>query len=156
LEPRGDRAQLLVGLRHHALELGDRLRRADAGDDVLALGVDQEFTEELLRAGGRVAGEADARARAIAGVAEHHRLDVDGRADRIRDVVDAAIFLRAGVVPGTEHGVARALQLLQRILREGLAALLLDQLLVAGDDVLEGVFGELGVLRDAFGLLHAV
>ncbi len=48
LEPRGDVAQLLVGLRHHLLELADRLRRADAGDDVLALGVDQELAVELL------------------------------------------------------------------------------------------------------------
>ena len=49
LEPRGDVAQLLVGLRHHLFELADRLRRADAGDDVLALRVDQEFAVELLR-----------------------------------------------------------------------------------------------------------
>ena len=118
LEPRRDLAQLLVGLRHHLLELADRLRRADAGDDVLALRVDQELAVELLGAGRRVAREADAGRRAIAGVAEHHHLHVDGGADRVGDVVDAAVFLGARVVPRAEHGVARHAQLLGRILRE--------------------------------------
>ena len=53
LQARRDVAQLLVGLRHHLFELGDRLRRANAGDDVLALRVDQELAVELLGAGRR-------------------------------------------------------------------------------------------------------
>jgi len=36
------------------------LRRADAGDDILALCVDQELAVELVIAGRRVAGEGDA------------------------------------------------------------------------------------------------
>ena len=66
LEPRRDRPQLLVRLRHHVCELGDLPRRADAGHHVLALGVDQELAEELVRAGRRVAREADARRRPLA------------------------------------------------------------------------------------------
>ena len=50
LEPRRDLAQLLVGLRHHLLELADRLRRPDAGHHVLALRVDEELAVELLLA----------------------------------------------------------------------------------------------------------
>ena len=61
LEPLVDRDELAIGLRHLALErrqvlrvrgaagLVDRLRRADAGDDVLALGVLQVLAVEDLR-----------------------------------------------------------------------------------------------------------
>ena len=41
----------LVGTRFLPRDLGDLLRRADAGDDVLALGVDQELAVEPLLAG---------------------------------------------------------------------------------------------------------
>ena len=99
LEAGRDLAQLLVRLRHHLLELADRLRRPDAGDDVLALRVDQELAVELLRAGRGVAREADARGRTVARVAEDHHLYVDGGADVIGDVVDAPVFDRARVHP---------------------------------------------------------
>ena len=145
LQAAGDLAQLLVGVRHHLLELGDRQRRADAGDDVLALRVHQELAEELVGAGRRVAGEAHAGGRTVAGVAEHHRLDVDGGADFVRDVVDAAVLARARVVPRAEHGVTRAAHLRLRILRERLAALLLDDLLVARDGLLQAGLVEVGV-----------
>jgi hypothetical protein len=56
------------------------LRRADAGDDILALRVDQEFAVKALLAGGGIARERHARGRRIAHVAEHHRLHVDGGA----------------------------------------------------------------------------
>ena len=123
LEPRRDLAKLLVGLGQHFFELADRLRRANARDDVFALRVDQELAVELFRAGCRASRKADARRRAIAGVAEHHLLHVDGRADVVGNVVDAAVFLRARVLPRAEHRVARALELLDRILRKRLAGL---------------------------------
>ena len=52
----------LVGAGLRRAALGDLLRRADAGDDVLALRVDQEFAVELLLAGRRIAREGDAGA----------------------------------------------------------------------------------------------
>src|SRR6185503_9547639 len=67
LEPRRDLTQLLVGLGHHLLELANRLRRADAGDDVLALRVDQELAVELFLSGRGIAREADPGRRSIAG-----------------------------------------------------------------------------------------
>ncbi|KTT89630.1 hypothetical protein NS44R_14985, partial [Mammaliicoccus sciuri] len=76
------------------------LRRADAGDDVLALGVDQELAVELALAGRRVARERNAGRRGLAHVAEHHRLHVDRGAPRLRNVVQLAIGHRAGVHPG--------------------------------------------------------
>jgi hypothetical protein len=60
LERLADLEQLGVGLRHHVLELEHGLGGADAGDDVLALGVDEELAVELVRAVGGVAGERHA------------------------------------------------------------------------------------------------
>ena len=156
LEARGDLSQLLVSLRQHLLELPDRLRRAHAGDDVLALCVDQELAVELLRAGRRASGEADAGRRSIAGVAEHHLLHVDRGADVVGDVVDAAVFLRARILPGAEHRVARALELLDRILRKRLAGLLLHDLLVARDHFAQRRLVEVGIGFRAARFLHRV
>ena len=130
------RSSSCVRLRHLLLQLGDRLRRAHAGDDVFALRVDQELAVELLHAVGRVAGERHAGAGVVAGVAVDHRLHVDGGAPLGRDVVLAAVDDRAVVHPGAEHGADGALQLIPRRGREVLAGALLDQRLEAGDQLL--------------------
>ena len=57
-----DAEQLVVDRLVPLGHLVDGLRRANAGDDVFALGVDQELAVELVLAGGRIAGEGDARA----------------------------------------------------------------------------------------------
>ena len=54
----------VVRLGQDLAHLLDRLRRADAGDDVLALRVDEELAVDARLAGGRVAREADAGRRA--------------------------------------------------------------------------------------------
>src|SRR4029453_17721442 len=102
------------------------------GDDVLALRIDEELTKEFLCACRRIPGESDTGARAISSVAKHHHLDVDGGTNRVRNVVDAPVFLGSSVVPRAKHGIARHLQLIVRLLREWLAGLLLDDLLVRG------------------------
>ena len=153
LEPRRDLAELRVRLRHHLLELANRLRRPDPGDDVLALRVDEELAVELFLASGGVAGEADARPGSVARIAEDHHLDVDGRPDVIGDVVDAAVLDGAGVHPRSEDGVARHLQLLVRVLREFAARSGLDDLLVARNHVTERLLVEVGVESGANGFL---
>ena len=65
--------QLVVGRLVDALEVLQRHRVADAGDDVLALRVLQVVAVDALLARGRVAGEGDAGAGVHAEVAEHHR-----------------------------------------------------------------------------------
>ena len=92
------------------VELGDGLGRAHAGDDVLALGVDQEFAVEHLFAGGRIAGEGDAGTGRFAGVAVDHGLHVDRGAPFLGNVVLAAIDDRAVVHPGAEDGADGALR----------------------------------------------
>ena len=118
LERAQDLHQLLVRLGHHVRHLGDVARVAHAGDDVLALGVDQEVAGRLGRAGDLVAAERDAGPRGVALVAEHHLLDVDRRAPLVRDAVDAPVLDRALAGPGVEHRADRLLELLLRVLRE--------------------------------------
>ena len=140
------RSQLVVGGRHLLLQLGDRLGRAHAGDDVLALRVDQELAVELLDAVGRVARERDAGAGVVARVAVDHRLHVDGGAPLGRDVVLAAVDDGAVVHPGAEHGADGAHQLVPGRRREVLAGALLHERLEAGDELLQVVDRELRVL----------
>ena len=110
-----DVGELACRSREFVLELIDRLGGAHAGDDVLALGVLQELTEELVLAGGGVARERDARAAVVAHIAEDHRLNVDGGAKVMGDLFAVAVDDRALVVPALEDSDDRELELLQRI-----------------------------------------
>ena len=98
-EDRADLHEFGIRLRHLLLHVDDRLRSADAGDHILALGVDEELTVEFVGAVGGVAGEGDARAGLVAGVAVDHGLNIDGGAPLGGDVVLAAINDRAVVHP---------------------------------------------------------
>ena len=73
LEPVGDGEQLVVDLGHAALEVVDVLRGADARHDVFALRVGEELGVEAALTRARIAREADAGARGLAEIAEHHR-----------------------------------------------------------------------------------
>ena len=113
------------------------------GDDVLALGVDEEVAAGLRRAGDLVAAEGDARPAAVALVAEHHLLHVDGGAPVVGDPVDAPVGLRALAVPGVEDGPDGLLELLARVGGE------LVELLEGARELLQRLDVELGVVLDA-------
>ena len=147
-------------------QVGDRLGVADAGHDVLALGVDQEVAVALVGAVGGVAREGDAGGGGVALVAEGHHLDVDGGAQIVGDLVLLAVEDGAVRVPGAEDGLLGETQLEQRVVREGHLAVnddlgvllgvdVVDEdLLEGGDEVLEVVGVELGVeLHALLGLL---
>ncbi len=129
------------------------LRRADAGDHVLALGIDQVLAVEGVLAGRRVAGEGHAGGAVGAHVAEHHGLDVDRGAPFLGNVVEPAIGQRAGTIPAAEHRADRAPQLGQRILRERSTGLAVDLALEGLDQRAPIVGAELGVEADAAVLL---
>ena len=143
----------LVGAGFGARSFGNFLRCADAGNDVLALRVDEEFAVELALAGRGIAREGNACRRRLAEIAEHHGLYVDRGAPAFRHAVEAAIRNRARIHPRTEHGADRAPQLLLRILREVLAEFVLDALLVALDEFNPVVGREIGIERIALTLL---
>ncbi len=156
LETVGDLGKLVVNLRHILLEVADRGRSAHAGDNVLALRVDQIFAEQRLFTGGRIAGERNACAGAFAGVAEHHLLDVDGSAPVIRDFIHTAVNIGARVVPGTENSLDGFHELDLRIAREVLALFLAVERLEAADKLLHVLGGQLDILLDALLLLDLV
>ncbi len=133
-----DLFQFLGGCGHDLGQFGHGLGRAHAGHHVLALGVDEEFAVKDFFAGGGVAGEGDAGAGLVAGVAEDHGLHADGGAPFGGDVVFAAIDDGAVVHPGAEDGADGAFQLLPRIGGEFLAGALLDQGLEALDQLPAG------------------
>ena len=105
-------------------EVGERERVADAGDDVLALGVRQVVAVDTLVARGGVAGEADPGARRVAVVAEHHGLHVDRGAELVGDLLLPAVEDGAIGVPGVEDRAHREVQLLARVLGEVAAGVL--------------------------------
>ena len=68
----------------------DRKRIADTGDDVFALGLEQNGTIEdiVLDAGDLVAGEVNARCRTRRAVTKDHFLNVDGGAEAVRNTFE--------------------------------------------------------------------
>ena len=140
-------------LGHDVAQLGDVLRVAHAGDDVLALGVDEEVAGRLGLAGDLVAAEGDARARRVALVAEDHLLDVDRGAPVVGDPRDAPVLDGALARPRVEDRADRLRELVARRLREVLAGLLGEQRGERGLQLAQLVDAELGVELDAGALL---
>ena len=99
----GNRRELFINLRQLFLKLADWIWSAGAGDDILALRIQEIFAVQLFLTGRRVAGEGDAGTRVRAHVAKDHRLHVNGRAQVVRDSIDAAIVARAPAHPGIEN-----------------------------------------------------
>ena len=137
-----------VALRFLALD-GQVLRRADAGDHVLALCVHQVFAVKGVLAGRGVAGEGDPGGAVLAHVAKDHGLQGDRRAPTGGNVVEPAVGDRALVHPGTEDRADGRPGLVLGSLGEGLAGFRLHQALI-GRDHFHPVLGrELGVEADA-------
>jgi hypothetical protein len=124
-----------VGARLLPRRFRDLLRSADAGDDVLALGIDQELTVEPPLPGRRIARECHPGSRGLTHVTEHHGLDIDCGAPAFRDVVEAPIGNGALVHPRAEHATYGSPELLVRVLRERLAMLVLEALFVLAHEL---------------------
>ena len=117
LQPRRVVAQVRGDGRQPLVEHGDRLGRVRAGDDVLALGVEQDVAVQRRLAGRGVAREEHARRRRRAAIAEDHRLDRHGGAEVVRDALLLPIRARAVALPGAEDGLDRDAELEPRIVR---------------------------------------
>ena len=114
-------------------QVRDRFRRADAGDDIFALGVDQKFAVEHFLAGSRVAGERDTGTGVGAGVTEDHRLHVHRCAPFLRNIVFPAINDSAIVHPRAEHSADRSIELFPGIVGKLFAGPLIHQFLETRD-----------------------
>ena len=128
---------------------GDLLRGADAGHDVLALGIDEVFAVEEVFTRRGVAREGYARRRVTAHVAEYHGLYRYGRSPFGGDVVEFAVEDGTVVHPRTEYGAYGAPELIPRACREILAGLLLDGSLEVPDQLLQVVGRQVGVVLHA-------
>ena len=146
--------EVLVGLRERLRQGLDRQRRADAGDHVLSLGVQQTLAEEVRESRARVSCEGHAGSARLSQVAKHHRHHVHRRAPGIRNVIEPPVGDRARPVPGIEHRIDSHLELLVRIVRKLVPGLLLHNPLVVCDQALQRRSREIGVMNRArLGLL---
>ena len=116
---------------HFPGQIGNRLRRAHAGDHVFALRVDQVFAVENFFAAGRVTRERDPSRAGFAHVAEDHCLDVDRRPPIARNPILSAIDDRPVVHPRTKDRSDCAPKLFARTLRKRFSGPLFDQPLEA-------------------------
>ncbi len=144
LEAGHRRRELLEGLRKALAHGCDRLRRADAGDDVLPLRVDEELAPEPGLARGRVAREGNPGTGVVSLVAEDHLDDVHRRAEVVGDAVRAAVDLSARRVPRVEDRPDGALELVAGVLRK-----VRVETLEARHELAQVLAAELDVLRDA-------
>ena len=131
-------------------------RGANTGNNVFALCVGEEFTEQAFFAGRGVTGERNAGTAVVAHVAERHHLDVNGSTPGIRDIVVTTVNIGAGVVPGTENRFDSAHELFFRVGREIGA----DFCFVFGFELAGKGFevfrGQVDVLLNAFFFFHLV
>ena len=148
--------ELLEHLRHNLFHLCDGHRSTDTCHHVLALGIHQELAHKLLLAGCRIPGKCNAGAGLIGPVSESHHLHVYGSSPGIRNVVVPAVHIGSGVVPGTEHGLHGAHQLLLGIIREILSDLGFVLSLELICKLLQICRRELHIHLDAPGCLHLV
>ena len=107
--------KLLVDFRHCGLErleilvvlvLGgfiERVRSTDTCNHILALGVDEPLSVELVVTVGRVAGECHTGSGGAAHISEYHGLHVHCSTPVIRNLLDAAVCDGTLSVPGLEH-----------------------------------------------------
>ena len=149
LELVGGCQQLVVDAGHVLFHVVEREGRPDTGNDVLALGVHQVVTLDVVLAGSTVTGHGNAGSAVVAQVAEHHRLHVDGSTEVVGDVGSVAVVDGPPAVPRLEDGLDGQLQLLvgiQRELRRDLDEALHDLLQRFGGEI--GIDGNAGLLAE--------
>ena len=151
-----DGGELVVNCRHVFFQMLDGERSAHTGHNILALCIDQVFTEQRFFAGCGIAGKRDAGARIVSGIAEDHFLHVDRCSPVIRDFVHAAVNIGAGIVPGTENRFDGLHQLNLGFTREIGAFFLFVKRFEAADELFHVVFIQIGVLLHAFFRFHSV
>ena len=132
-------------MRHHFFEFENWNRRANTGDNILALRIHQKLAVKFFVANRRITREAHAGAAGVSQIAKNHRLHIHRGSEHFIDVVDAAIVLGAVILPGAKHSIASHHQLFVRILREVALGVLLDNFFVFFDHFLQRFGVEVGV-----------
>ena len=141
-----DRHQFLVVDRELVLHVVERLGVTDTRHDVLTLCIHEEVAVRQVLTSCRIASEANACRRILVAVAEHHRLNVDGGAEVVADLLAYAICDRPSTIPASEHCLDSTVELGPRILRERLSGRLLDSCLVPFAEILQNRHRKIGVV----------
>ena len=144
--------ELLVGIgepiRHHA----DVEGLPGSVHHVFPLGVHKEVPVQAWLSGGRIAARHDPRPAIVAHVPEDHGLDVDRRADVVRDSRRVPVVDCTFRIPGLEYRFRGRLELLQGFGRERRPRMCLDELLEALSDSHPVLRPQLRVRGDPGGL----
>ena len=91
LENIRNRLKLSIYLRKCLLHLSNWLRCSDTCNNILALCIDEELTEDLVLSVHRASCKCDSCTRSLAGVAEYHRLYINSCSERSGDVVQLSV-----------------------------------------------------------------
>ena len=148
--------EFIVSFREFLCHLSDRHRSTNAGNNVFALCVDQEFAHQLLFTGSRVTGECYTSTRLVVQVTEYHRHYVNCGTPAVRNIVVTAIYVCTRVVPAAEYSFDSQLQLFYRIRWEVCAQLVLVLSLELFSQSLQISSGQLYVELYALFFLHLV
>ncbi len=143
------RLELSIRTRESGGHVGDGQRGAEPCDDVLTLGVDQEFAVEHALARRRIASERHTSAGIVSEVAEDHGDDADARAQRVGNTVHASIIDSLSQRPRPPHRLDGTPELTRRVRREIAACRSTNERLVLLDEVPKRGLVELGVGRNA-------
>ena len=136
--------------------LSDRHRCTNACNNVLALCVCKELTHKLLLTGSRVSCESNTCSAVVTHITESHHLNVNGCTPRIRNIVIAAVYVRSGVIPGTEYGLDSAHKLFLRVGGEVFADFFFIFSLELTRKLFKVISGKLNILSYASISLHLV
>jgi len=112
----GDLLQLLVIVRHLHGHVVDVLGHANAGDHILALGIDQVVAFQFGLARGAIARHGHTGGAVVAHVSEDHGHDTDCCAQIMGNACRIAIIHRALAIPAFENRFSGHFELFDRIL----------------------------------------
>ncbi len=91
--------KLLMGLGKVFCHLGNRLRRADTGHDILTLCVDEVFPVENIFSSCRIAGERHSSSRGLTCITKDHCLHVNSSSPCSGDTILLPIDDRTVILP---------------------------------------------------------
>ena len=151
-----DLYELIVRFRELFGHLCDRHRSAHTGHNVFSLRIDKEFTHQFVFPGSRITCEGNAGTGIVVQVAEYHRHHVNSGSPAVRNVIVAAVYICAGIVPGAENSFDGSHQLFLGIRGEIITDLGLVFCFELGSQFFQVFGSQVHVIRDAFLLFHFV
>ena len=149
-------AELIVYVRHDVFEFIDVLWSTNTSNNVFALCVDKELTEQTVFTGCRVTGKCYAGTGSVAGVAEYHGLYVNSSAPGGWDIIHSSVVDCTWVIPGTEYCFYSFHQLFSWLLWEIFIFLFFIVCFKADNHFFQVICVELGVKSNAFCFFHLV